>query len=195
MVASRSPGRREILELLGVRFVVRPSEFAEVEEGPAEGVAVANAIGKARAVAREEGEVVLGVDTVVELGGRLWGKPGDAGEARATLRALSGETHTVVSGVALLSGFSEATATCATAVRFRALDDATVDWYLATGEWRERAGGYAIQGAGCALVAAIDGDWTNVVGLPVATLLALAPDLLGWCNNVFSDGDPAELQP
>jgi septum formation protein len=82
-----------------------------------------------------------------------------------------------VSGVALV-GSAERVATCSTAVTFRELDAATVDWYVATGEWRERAGGYAIQGAGCALVAAIDGDWTNVVGLPVGTLLDLMPELL-----------------
>jgi septum formation protein len=79
-------------------------------------------------------------------------------------------------------------------VTFRELDTATIDWYVATGEWRERAGGYAIQGAGCALVAAIDGDWTNVVGLPVATLLVLEPALLIGCNNTFTDFDPAKLQ-
>ena len=78
---------------------------------------------------------------------------------------------------------------------FRELDDATIAWYLATDEWRERAGGYAIQGAGCALVASIDGDPTNVIGLPVATLLALHPDILSSCNNRFSAPDPVQLQP
>jgi septum formation protein len=193
VVASRSPQRRAILESVGVRFVVRPSDYHEVEQTPATEFALANALGKAWAVAREAGETVLGVDTMVELGGRVWGKPGDGAEARETLRALSGKTHTVVSGVALV-GETTRTATCSTAVTFRALDDATVEWYVATGEWRERAGGYAIQGAGCALVAAIDGDWTNVVGLPVATLLALEPDLLSGCNNAFSVSDPAKLQ-
>jgi septum formation protein len=193
VLASRSPQRRAILESLGVVFEVRPSAFEEVELTPAVEVALANALGKARAVARQAGETVLGVDTMVELGGRVWGKPEDGAAARETLRALSGETHTVVSGVALV-GETTRTATCSTAVTFRALEDATVEWYLATGEWRERAGGYAIQGAGCALVAAIDGDWTNVVGLPVATLLALEPALLRGCNNAFTDPDPAELQ-
>jgi septum formation protein len=195
VLASRSPQRRAILEALGVRFEVRPSQLVEIEAGPAEEVAVANALGKARAVACEPGEVVLGVDTVVSLGGRLYGKPADADEARATLRALSGATHTVVSGVALVGDDEpELIATCATAVTFRVLEDATIDWYLRSGEWRERAGGYAIQGAGWALVAAIDGDWTNVVGLPVGTLLALRPALLAGCNNRFSPRDPSELQ-
>ena len=119
-------------------------------------------------VARRDGEVVLGVDTVVALDGRIYGKPADEAQARATLEALSGATHTVFSGVALVGPSGEPrTAVAATAVSFRALDRATIDWYLATGEWRGRAGGYAIQGAGAALVLAIDGDWTNVIGLPV----------------------------
>jgi septum formation protein len=178
VLASKSPQRQAILAALGVTFVVRPSSFSEAEAGPAQGVARANALGKALAVPREEGETVLGVDTVVSLGGRLWGKPADGAQARATLLALSGKTHVVVSGLALVSDGESRSGTCATEVTFRSLDEATVAWYLAGGEWRERAGGYAIQGAGCALVAAIAGDWTNVVGLPVGTLLEMAPGLL-----------------
>ncbi len=160
-------------------FVVRPPEFPEAEAGEAHAVALANALGKALAVARGDGETVLGVDTVVSHGGRLWGKPADEGEARATLRALSGETHVVVSAVVVLAPTATPrSATCATAVRFRELDEATLVWYLRSGEWRERAGAYAIQGAGSALVDSISGDWTNVVGLPVGTLLELLPALL-----------------
>jgi septum formation protein len=195
VLASRSPQRRAILDALGVAFVVRPSQFAEIEQGDPVEVAVANALGKARAVARAPGEVVLGVDTVVALGGRLYGKPASRDGARGTLSALSGATHTVVSGLALIDGDGERTASAATAVTFRALDEATVEWYLATGEWRERAGAYAIQGAGCALVARIDGDHANVIGLPVGTLLALAPALLDRCNNRFAAPDYGQLQP
>jgi septum formation protein len=138
---------------------------------------------------------VLGVDTVVELGGRLWGKPADECEARATLSALSGRTHVVTSAIALVTDdTAPRVTTAATAVTFRELDDATLTWYLASAEWRSRAGGYAIQGAGCALVASIEGDWTNVVGLPVAALLALEPSLLRGCNNRFSPLDPLKLQ-
>lgn len=179
VLASKSPQRQAILGALGVSFVVRPSGFVEAEDGEAQAVAMANALGKAMAVPAVEGETVLAVDTVVSLGGRLWGKPPDAEQARATLRGLSGETHTVVSGLAVISSDGERqSGTCATLVTFRELDEATVEWYVAGGEWRERAGGYAIQGAGCALVATIDGDWTNVVGLPVGTLLAMLPRLL-----------------
>ena len=179
VLGSKSPQRQAILGALGVSFAVRPSGFAEVEAGDAVAVARGNAVGKALAVARSEGETVLGVDTVVSLDGRLWGKPADEADARETLLALSGRTHVVVSGVAVVTGEGEpSTATCSTAVVFRALDEATLAWYLERGEWRERAGGYAIQGAGSALVSSIDGDWTNVVGLPVGTLLELLPGLL-----------------
>jgi septum formation protein len=178
VLASQSPQRRAILAALGVEFVVRAPSYAEVESGEAAAVALHNALGKARAVARASGEVVVGVDTVVSFDGRLWGKPETLEEARATLHALSGQTHTVLSGVAVRDGDSERTGTCETSVTFRALDHAVVEWYVRSGEWRERAGGYAIQGAGAALVAAIEGDWTNVVGLPVGTLLELVPGLL-----------------
>jgi len=195
VLASRSPQRRAILEALGVTFVVRPPVFDEREEGEPEQVARANALGKARAVDRAADEVVLGVDTVVALDGRLWGKPRDAEHARETLAALSGATHTVVSAIALI-GLAERpiTAACATAVSFRELDRATVEWYLRSGEWRERAGGYAIQGAGCALVAHLAGEWTNVVGLPVGALLAAHPGLLAARNNRFRAPNQAELQ-
>jgi septum formation protein len=179
ILASRSPQRRAILERLGVRFVVRPSDVAEIEEGDPAAVAVENALRKARAVCAEGGGApVLGVDTVVALDGAIYGKPVDERHARATLRALSGATHTVLSGVALLAGGEERTAVAATEVVFRSLGDGLIDWYVATGEWCGRAGGYAIQGAGAALVREVRGDYENVVGLPVATLLDLCPRLL-----------------
>ena len=139
-----------------------------------------NALRKARAVVEAEGlsGLVLGVDTVVALAGRVYGKPLDERHARETLRALSGSTHTVLSGVALIGDGEVRTALAATEVVFRTLDDGLIDWYVATGEWRERAGGYAIQGAGAALVREVRGDYENVVGLPLATLLDLCPELL-----------------
>ncbi len=121
---------------------------------------------------------MLGVDTVVALGARLYGKPADAAEARATLTALAGRRHAVVSGLCVIIGEHTRTATTTTIVEFRPLGDDIIDWYIASGEWRERAGGYAIQGKGSALVASIDGDYQNVVGLPVPTLLELEPGLL-----------------
>ena len=93
-------------------------------------------------------------------------------------RRLSGRTHEVMSGIALRDGRGERSDVAVTRVRFRLLEKAEIDWYLASGEWAERAGGYAIQGRGAALVEGIEGDYWNVVGLPVPLLLELAPDLL-----------------
>ena len=152
-------------------------EVDELVEGPPEQLAMQNAYRKARTVAGCE-LPVLGVDTVVCLGERIYGKPRDAGEARMTLSALSGRRHTVISGICLLEAGRASSAAARTVVEFRALDGALIDWYLASGEWRERAGAYAIQGGGAALVQEIEGDYSNVVGLPVPTLLELAPWLL-----------------
>lgn len=182
MLASRSPQRRSILQQLGIDFTVEVPEVEELESGPPHEVAIENAFRKASAVAGGAGgsarRLILGVDTVVSLGVRLYGKPADEAEARAMLSALGGRRHTVVSGMCLIEDGRARTATAGTVVEFRALDDALIEWYLATGEWRDRAGGYAIQGRGAALVAGIEGDFLNVVGLPVATLLELAPELL-----------------
>jgi septum formation protein len=167
VLASASPQRRAILAQLGVPFVVRPADVDELETGDPPAVALENARRKARAV---EGAHVLGVDTVVALDGRLYGKPHDAEEARATLAILSGRTHAVYSGLHL-TGAGEAVV--CTAVTFRAIAADLAEWYLRSGEWRGRAGGYAIQGRGAALVASIEGDYANVVGLPVAAFLDL----------------------
>jgi len=179
ILASGSPQRRAILGQLGIAFDIVVSGVEELEEGDPEAVAAENARRKARAVAAGSRDArVLGVDTLVALDGRIYGKPQSPDEARRTLRALSGRTHTVISGVCTVRDGASREAVARTEVRFRALDPALVDWYVASGEWRERAGGYAIQGRGAALVAAIAGDYTNVVGLPVVTLLELMPDLL-----------------
>ncbi|HEX3391281.1 MAG TPA: nucleoside triphosphate pyrophosphatase [Solirubrobacteraceae bacterium] len=179
VLASASPQRRAILARLGVAFDVRPTGVAELADGDPETVALENALRKARAAADpERDELVLAVDTLVELDGRIYGKPPDRDAARETLRELSGATHTVISGLVLLDASGERTALARTSVSFRELAPSTIDWYLATDEWRERAGGYAIQGAGAALVSEISGDYENVVGLPLAALLDLYPSLL-----------------
>ncbi len=198
LLASASPRRRAILAQLGIEFEVVVSGAEEAERGPADEVALTNARRKARAVAaRRPGRRVLGVDTVVALDGRLYGKPADRDDAARTLRALAGCEHRVVGGICLIdpgeapgpprpdrpqgaavAGVRERTAVAVTNVSFRALDGALLEWYLDSGEWRGRAGGYAIQGRGAALVAAIRGDYLNVVGLPVNALLQLEPSLL-----------------
>jgi septum formation protein len=165
-----------------VPFEARPADVAELTTGEPAAVVVENARRKAVALADapDVGDrTVLGVDTIVVLDQAIHGKPADEDSARATLRALSGREHVVLSGVCVIEpGAAPRTALARTGVRFRALDEPTLDWYVATGEWRERAGGYAIQGKGAALVAGIEGDYLNVVGLPVATLLDLLPGIL-----------------
>jgi septum formation protein len=179
VLASRSPQRRAILEQIGVEFDVEAPDVEELDAGPPHEVALENAFRKASAVAaRLPGELILGVDTLVSLGARLYGKPAGAEQARTMLGALSGRRHTVVSGICLITDGSTRTAAASTAVEFRALDATLIEWYMASGEWRGRAGAYAIQGRGAALVAGIEGDFLNVVGLPVTTLLELAPGLL-----------------
>jgi septum formation protein len=175
VLASRSPQRRAILEQLGILFDVRPADVDEETAGDPADVVTRNALRKARAV---EGDTVLGVDTEVYLDGRLFGKPSAEDRARDFLEQLSGRTHEVFSGLALIRTGAERTAVARTAVTFRALDRGTIEWYLASGEWEGRAGGYAVQGRGAALIASVDGDYWNVVGLPVAVLLDLAPWLI-----------------
>jgi septum formation protein len=174
VLASRSPQRRAILEQLGVDFTVVPADVEEDTRGDPRRLVVENALRKARAV---EGERVLGVDTDVVLDGHVFGKPADEDDAATLLRRLSGRTHEVWSGIALRAGGAERTASALTRVRFRRLEEPDLRWYLQSGEWRDRAGGYAIQGRGAALVSGVDGDFWNVVGLPLAELLRLAPDL------------------
>ncbi len=178
VLASASPQRRAILERLGVSFTVRATDVEEIEQGEPEQVAVENALLKARAANTAGGqEAVLGVDTLVALGTRIYGKPASEHEARETLTALCGQTHTVFSGVALLSGDREQVELARTKVVFRECSEELIDWYVASGEWRGRAGGYAIQGIGAMLVREIRGEYENVVGLPVATLMDMAPEL------------------
>jgi septum formation protein len=159
-----------------VRFEVRPADVEEETAGDPRAVALENARRKALAV---PGELVLGADTDVALDGEVLGKPRDADHARALLERLAGRRHEVVGGIAVAEdGELVASDVVVTGVDFRPLDDATIDWYVGTGEWEGRAGGYAIQGRGAALVAGIEGDYLNVVGLPLARLLDLRPDLL-----------------
>jgi septum formation protein len=178
VLASRSPQRRALLERLGVPFEVRPADVPELEHGEPAALALENALRKARAgrLPRRD-EAVIGCDTIVTLDGVLYGKPANERAARATLAALSGATHEVLSGLAVLLGGEERTALGRTAVTFRALQAEELDRYVASGEWRERSGGYAIQGAGADLVEAVEGEIDNVVGLPLRCLLEIYPEL------------------
>jgi septum formation protein len=169
LLASRSPQRRAILQMLGVRFDVVTPDYGEPDlPGTPEQIAVGHARAKAASV---EGERVLGVDTIVVVDGRVLGKPADEREAREYLGLLSGRTHAVHSGLCLRAAGTEHVRQAVTEVTFAPLDEADVQWYIASGEWRERAGGYAVQGLGAALVRSISGDYQNVVGLPVPALI------------------------
>jgi septum formation protein len=176
ILASGSPQRKAILEQLGVEFRVEVPDVEELVEGDPREVVLENALRKARSVA--SGNLVLGADTAVVLGDRVLGKPADRAEAAEFLAALNGSTHEVMTGIAVVDAGGERGDVAVTRVRFRELRPAELDWYLDTGEWRDRAGGYAIQGRGAALVESIEGDYLNVVGLPVPALLRLLPDLL-----------------
>jgi nucleoside triphosphate pyrophosphatase len=139
---------------------------------------LANARRKAAAVPTPEA-LVIGCDTEVVLDGRVLGKPADPAQARRYLQELSGRTHEVISGLALL-GPEPGRAREGVArseVSFRELSDRDLAGYLASGEWRERAGGYAIQGLGASLAERVEGDLDNVIGLPVQLLFELAPEL------------------
>ena len=189
ILASASPRRREILARLGVRFEVVVTEVEELTEGEPHAIVLENAHRKARAglelAGSPGGAVAIGVDTDVAIDGRLLGKAIDEAAARERLELLSGRTHEVLSGVAVLGSAIgtdvpvERAAIAVTRVRFRELEPRQLDLYLASGEWADRAGAYAIQGLGSILIEALEGDFSNVVGLPVPTLLELLPDLLG----------------
>jgi len=156
-------------------------EVEELTSGDPEETVVENARRKTRAgmeMAGGEGRTVLGVDTEVVLDGRLLGKAGNEGEARERLESLSGRTHDVLSGVVVIAGSDERAGVARSAVTFRDLAPELLEAYLASGEWRDRAGAYAVQGLGSSLVERVEGDLSNVIGLPVALLLRLVPDLL-----------------
>ena len=183
VLASTSPQRRAILEQLRIPFVVEAPVYEEHDPPDADPVDLvrAHAVGKARSV-HQRGNTTLGIDTTVHSGGRVYGKAADAEQAGAMLRELSGRTHTVLSGICLITPEDEAVEHAETLVTFRPLDEALVAGYLAGGEWRGRAGAYAIQGLGGRFVERIEGDYLNVVGLPGALLVAMlersAPMLL-----------------
>ena len=175
-LASTSPQRRAILEQLGIPFEVVPPAYDEHDPPDADPreLVRAHAREKARSVSGDAGDrPVLGVDTTVWLEGRLYGKPAHADEAVAMLDALGGRTHRVVSGLCLVTPGWEVTEVEETAVTFRPLTPADLAAYVATREWEGRAGGYAIQLRGAALVERIEGDYLNVVGLPAALLVRM----------------------
>jgi septum formation protein len=176
VLGSRSPQRRALLTQLALPFrVVDPAYREDPLDLPPARVVEERACGKARSVRPAAGDgPVLGVDTEVALdGGEVLGKPADPDAAAAMLARLQGRTHLVLSGVCVRRGDEELVGHDVTAVRFRALRAEEISAYVAHGEWTGRAGGYAVQGVGAALVERIEGCYPNVVGLPVALLVSL----------------------
>jgi septum formation protein len=174
LLASASPRRHELLSLVGCRFSVAPAHLDETPhpgEEPLEYVRRL-AVEKAAAVGTDD-EVVLAADTTVVLDGAILGKPGSEAEAVGMLRSLAGRTHLVHTGVAVRAGERGAWASATTTVTFVQLRDADIEWYVGTGEPLDKAGAYALQGAGGLFVASIDGSASNVVGLPLHLLPSL----------------------
>lgn len=175
LLASGSPQRRALLAALRVEFEVVVSGVDEGEDP------LDNARAKAEEVAGRRGVpaggAVLGADTEVLLDGCVFGKPADRAAAAEMLGALSGRSHTVRTAVCLITPDARRELEDETTVVVRPIDDALASWYLGTGEWEGRAGGYAVQGSGAALVERIEGDFTTVVGLPVGALVTALTEL------------------
>lgn len=187
ILASASPRRAELLTSAGFRFEVRAADLDErvlPDETPHDYVRRL-ALEKARAVhealgAAESDSLVLGADTTVVVDGEILGKPDDEREAERMLRLLSGRPHLVLTGVSVRSRRGEAGGVDQTQVFVRPLTNPDVDWYVQSGEWRDRAGGYAIQGLAGRFIPRVEGSYTNVVGLPVA----LVADLIGQVSGL-----------
>jgi septum formation protein len=182
-LASTSPQRRAILEQLRIPFEIVAPRYVEHDPPDADPTVLVrrHAEGKARSV-HADGRITLGVDTTVHLDGRVYGKAADPEDAARMLHELAGRRHTVVSGLCLLGAGEDVLADDATEVAFRDVTEEILAAYVASGEWKGRAGAYAIQGLGGRLVERIDGDYLNVVGLPGALLVSVleraAPKLL-----------------
>lgn len=176
ILASTSPRRKEILEKSGIPFSVEDSGYEEdltLKLEPAE-LAKHLALCKAEAVAkRHEDAIVIGADTIVVINGKVLGKPIDDGEAREMLGQLSGTVHTVVTGIAIIDAKNRQKITKAveTKVHFKQLTEKQIAEYIKTGESKGKAGAYAVQGLGAELIDKIEGDYYNVMGLPLSALL------------------------
>lgn len=186
VLASASPRRRELLAQAGFSFSVRPAHIPEDPHANEDPIAYVTRLAreKAEAVFREISseesfppEVVLGADTTVTLDNHILGKPADDSDADRMLRLLSGRTHLVMTGVALVTPRGAEVAAEVTAVRFLTLSDREIDEYIATGEPMDKAGAYAIQGRAARWIPRIEGCYFNVVGLPLALVASMLESL------------------
>jgi septum formation protein len=175
VLASGSPRRREILDLLALEHEVRPPAVAEkLRPGEAPNAAARRlAIEKVAATPSGRDELILAADTLVVLGDKILGKPSDQADAVRMLMQLQGRRHEVFTGLALQVGNRVEADVAVTGVWFRSLDAAECEEYVASGEPLDKAGSYGIQGLGAALVHRIEGEYFNVMGLPVQLLLSL----------------------
>ena len=174
ILASQSPRRKELLEDIGLHFIICPSDFEEITEGlEAKEMALHNAIGKAQSVAKHNrNSIVIGVDTVVAFQEHILGKPKDEEDAKRILRLLSNTTHKVISAICVIDTDSKKmiTSTETTLVTMDRLEEDDIDAYIKHGEGKDKAAGYAIQGIGSLFITRIEGDYFNVVGLPIYRL-------------------------
>ena len=169
VLASASPRRRELLERIGVRIEVRPSDVDETQHAAEDPIAYAARVADAKAtVARRGDEWVLAADTIVELDGEVLGKAADESEARGMLRRLAGRTHRVSTAFVLLGPSAAHREVVSTDVTMVEMTEDEIGDYVASGEWRGKAGAYAVQGIAAALVSYVRGSVTNVIGLPLA---------------------------
>lgn len=175
ILASQSPRRRQLLEQMGItNFIVRPAQGEEVVDPSLDPGALVEALSRQKALeivaGAHEDDLIIAADTVVAVDGRVLGKPHSPEHAFEMLQSLSGREHTVYTGVTVCRGAQSLTQHEATSVRFRALSREEIAAYIATGEPMDKAGSYGIQGRGALLVEGIEGDYFNVVGLPICRL-------------------------
>lgn len=178
VLASASPARRELLRDTGLKFATQVVTIDESVNAGEEVGAYCERLARAKALAAvppARDAVIIAVDTAIGLCGAVIGKPANESNAREILKQLSGRLHEVASGIAVRDVLKATieTSVIRTEVKFDLLTDAMINWYLSTGEWRERAGAYAIQGKGAALIASVNGCFTNVIGLSIPTLLKM----------------------
>jgi len=178
ILASASPRRRELLAQAGFDFQVHPTHIPEDPFPGEEPVAYVMRLAREKAQAAlaqlsEENLVILGADTTVTVDGRILGKPADAADAAGMLRQLSGRSHRVVTGVALVTATSVQVAAEVTSVQFLTMSDAEIEAYIATGEPMDKAGAYGIQGRAARWIPRIEGCYFNVVGLPIALVATM----------------------
>ena len=175
ILASKSPRRQALLARITNEFTVIPSDAEEIDFGSPRERVVASARTKARTVGTQHSGIILGADTLVVVGDHVMGKPRSRQEADTMLRALSGRSHFVLTGVHLWNTERdiEREFYAETEVRFRAISDREIEWYLDSGEYSDKAGAYAIQGRAAVFIESIIGEYTNVMGLPLCELSRL----------------------